>query len=58
MRDIFKDLSTEKINNRIDTNSKTIDEIVDAFISEEEVIHKILKKNSITTLFYLHLQDL
>ena len=46
MKDIFKDLSTERINKRIDTDSKTIDEIVDAFISEEEVIHKILKKNS------------
>ena len=48
MKDIFKDLSTERINKRIDTDSKTIDEIVDAFISEEEVIHKILKKNSIS----------
>jgi len=57
MRDIFKDLSTEKINNRIDTNSKTIDEIVNAFINEEKTIHKILKKNSkkiakVTKIFF------
>ena len=46
MKDIFQDLSTEKINTNIDTDRKTFNQLVDSFINEEKKLNKVLKANS------------
>ena len=46
MKDIFQDLSTEKINTNIDTDHKTFNQLVDSFINEEKKLNKVLKANS------------